>query len=251
MRGLLVLSVVAVCGCRVLAGTVSVIGFAGGASDSIPGGVFVTSQNMNIDLGTRLYVGCFNDLGQLNTTINNFNNGIATYNQTFADLSANFVNFGTGGNYGGPSQIGTTVANEFVFNNSTSALGSGIQTNFLTSVGYNINVPYGSISGIKYSMAVGSLRDIYIWTAFNNEIALIRNLDGFGVGSWITPTNDLATLSLNTRDINNQSEVLIGNYVSPQEGSIGLIQTAAPEPSSLSLLALGVVVVAPGRRKRV
>jgi len=235
---------------RVLAGNVAIVGFAGGASDSIPGGVFATSENMSIDLGTRLYVGCFNDLGQLNTTINNFNNGIAGYSQVFADLTANFINFGTGGNYGRPSQIGTTVANEFVFNNSTSALSSSIQTNILTSIGYNINVPYGSISGIQYSMAVGSLRDIYIWTAFNNEIALVRNLDGSGASYWSTPSNDLASLTLNTKDINNQSEVLIGNYVSPQEGSIGFIQTAAPEPSSLSLLALGGLVVALRRRKQ-
>jgi hypothetical protein len=237
MRSLLVLLVVAVCGCRVLAGTVGVFGHGGGSSESNPGGVFVTSKNMSIDLGTRLYVGCFNDLGQLNATINKFNNGIATYAQTFADLTSNFIDFGTGGNFGIVNQTGTVVANQFVFNRSSSEFSSTIEAN----LGRPINVPFGTISEVQYSVVVGFLRDIYIWTAFNNEIALVRNLDGAGLRSWFTPSHDGVGATLITADINNQSEVLIGNYVSPQVGPIGLIQTAVPEPSSLSLLVLGGV----------
>jgi hypothetical protein len=229
---------------RAFAGVVTVIGFAGGSSDTSPGAIFVTSQNTNIDLGTRLYVGCFNDLAQLNATITSYKNGTATYAQTFADLTSNFVNFGTGGNYGFINQSGTLMPNQFTFNNNRSLLINGNSGLY--------NVSYGSISSVSYSVSVGNGRDIFMWTAFNDEIALVRNLDGIGATFWTTPYNDVAGIILNTSGINSESEVLIGNYVPPQTGAIGFIKTAAsiPEPSSLSLLALGGVLVAVSRRKR-
>jgi len=241
--------IVALLESRVLAGSLVIVGFSAGSTDSEPGGVFVTSQNMSIDLGTRLYVGCFNDLGLLGNTINNYKNGTFTYEQTFADLTSNFVSFGGGWNYGTPNQPGTMVAGQFVFNNSSSAISSTGQQFILSSINHHINIFYGTIDNIIYSRALGIPRDIYMWTAFNNEIALVRNLDGIGTTLWTTPPDDFSSKTLNTSMINNQSEVLIGNYISPQVGSVGFIQTATPEPSSLSLLALGGVMVVLSRRK--
>jgi hypothetical protein len=230
--------VIAFWGSRVVAGNVNILGFAPGQYEYGPGAVFVTSQNTNIDLGTRLYVGCFSDLGQLNATINNFKNGTTTYYQTITDLTSNFSNFGSGGDFGAVRQNGTTVEGQFVFNNSSSAVHSN-----LWPYNFYFNVPYGSINDVRFSTTVGGARDIYMWTAFDNEIALIRD------SYWTTPTSDLGSITLNTLAINNQSEVLIGDYINPQEGGIGFIRTV-PEPSAISLLVFGGVVVALGRRKK-
>ena len=99
------------------AATITLVG--NGASS---GAIFVTSSFGNIDLGTRLRVGTFNDLTALNNAISAFNAGTANYAATLSALNSNFADLGTNlTNFGSGSQVGTGVsASQVVFNTTAS-----------------------------------------------------------------------------------------------------------------------------------
>ena len=223
------------------AATITLVG--NGASS---GAIFVTSSFGNIDLGTRLRVGTFNDLTALNNAISAFNAGTADYAATLSALNSNFADLGTNvTNYGNGSQVGTGVsANQVVFNTTAS-----LSINGAAAATYNVF--NGSIQNVTYSSSIGASKNLYIWAAFNNEIGIVRNVDGTGTTAWITPTSDLSGVTLNLSGINSQSEVLLGTYTDYATGSDLLrLQAAIPEPSTGTLMMIGAVGLVAMRRLR-
>jgi len=226
------------------AGTVTIVGNGAGG-----GPIFVTSTGGSIAINTRVYVGAFTDVTVLNSTIANYLAGSANYATTLTALQNNFVNLGTGGNFGTVSQVAggssgyTTSTTELRFNNITSLAINGAA-----------NAPYntfnGTISGVNYSLAagIGSSKNIYLWTASGAEsgIAIVRNANGSGTAAWITPLSDGTGITMNLSGLQataggtvEPSEVLLGKVTEYASGS-DLIALSIPEPSSATLLAIGV-----------
>ena len=223
------------------AGTVTIVGNGSGG-----GPIFVTSSGENIAIGTRVYVGTFSDVTALNSTISNFLTGSANYAATVAALQSNFVNIGTGvTNYGSVSQL---AVNGAVFTPSTSQFGFNARTSLAINgaPAVNYNTFNGTIANVNYSLSIGTAKNLYIWTASNDDssIGIVRNANGTGTAAWITPATDSSGVSMNLSGLQasgvmDTSEVLLGNVSDFASGS-DLIALAIPEPSSASLLALGV-----------
>jgi hypothetical protein len=223
------------------AATVTMVG--NGASG---GAIFVTSSFGNIDLGTRLRVGTFGDSTLLNSTIAAFNAGTASYAATLSALNSNFADLGTNvTNYGNASQVGTGVSSSQVVFNATASLAIN------GAVAATYNVFTGSIQNVTYSSSIGASKNLYIWAAFNNEIGIVRNVDGTGTTAWVTPASDLSGVTLNLSGINSQSEVLLGAYTDYATGSdLIRLQAAIPEPSTGALMMIGGVGLVALRRLR-
>jgi len=223
------------------AATVTLVG-NGAAS----GPIFATSTLGNIDLGTRIRVGTFFDISLLNNAISAFKTGASSYSDTLLALSNNFGDLGTGvANYGSASQVGTGVsASQFVFNTTANLAINGAPT-----AAYNVFT--GSIQSVTYSASIGASKNLYIWTAFNNEIGIVRNVDGTGTTAWTSPTSDLSGVTMNLSGINSQAEVLLGSYVDYASGSDMITLAQTPEPSAGVLLIIGsVATFVLGRRKK-
>jgi hypothetical protein len=223
------------------AATITLVG-NGAAS----GPIFATSTLGNIDLGTRIRVGTFFDISLLNNAISAFKTGASSYSDTLLALSNNFGDLGTGvANYGSASQVGTGVsASQFVFNTTANLAINGAPT-----AAYNVFT--GSIQSVTYSASIGASKNLYIWTAFNNEIGIVRNADGTGTTAWTTPTSDLSGVTMNLSGINSQAEVLLGSYVDYASGSDMITLAQTPEPSAGVLLIIGsVATFVLGRRKK-
>jgi len=223
------------------AATITLVG-NGAAS----GPIFATSTLGNIDLGTRIRVGTFFDISLLNNAISAFKTGASSYSDTLLALSNNFGDLGTGvTNYGSASQVGTGVsASQFVFNTTANLAINGAPT-----AAYNVFT--GSIQSVTYSASIGASKNLYIWTAFNNEIGIVRNVDGTGTTAWTTPTSDLSGVTMNLSGINSQAEVLLGSYVDYASGSDMITLAQTPEPSAGVLLVIGsVATFVLGRRKK-
>jgi len=223
------------------AGTITLVGNGGGS-----GPIFVTSSFGNIDLGTRLRVGTFNDLTVLNNTISAFVAGTQNYASTLSALNSNFADLGTNvTNYGNGSQVGTGVSSSQVVFNTTASLA----INGATAATYNVF--NGSIQNVNYSSSIGASKNLYIWTAFNSEIGIVRNVDGTGTTSWITPTSDLSGVTMNLSGINSQSEVLLGTYTDYLTGNdLIRLAPAIPEPSTGALMMIGAAGLVALRRLR-
>jgi hypothetical protein len=222
------------------AGTITVVGNGAGN-----GPIFVSSTSNSIGLGTRVRIGTFTDLAALTASISNYLAGSANYASTFASLNSNFVDIGTGvTNYGTSSQValGNTTfvpsSSQFGFNATTSLAINGVTGSYNT---FN-----GTITGVNYSLSVGANKNLYIWTAFNNELAIIRNADGGGTAAWTTPTSDGANITMNLSGLQSpaggamqNSEVLLGSVLDYATGSdLIRLQAAIPEPSSIALVAV-------------
>ena len=223
------------------AATVTLVG-NGAAS----GPIFATSTLGNIDLGTRIRVGTFFDISLLNNAISAYKTGASSYSDTLLALSSNFGDLGTGvSNYGSASQVGTGVsASQFVFNTTANLAINGAPT-----AAYNVFT--GSIQSVTYSASIGASKNLYIWTAFNNEIGIVRNVDGTGTTAWTSPTSDLSGVTMNLSGINSQAEVLLGSYVDYASGSDMITLAQTPEPSAGVLLVIGsVATFVLGRRKK-
>jgi len=228
------------------AGTITIVGNGAGG-----GPIFVTSAGTSIDIGTRVRIGIFNDLAVLNNTILNANsNGFAA---TLASLNSNFVDLGTGAtNFGSSSQTAnggasfTPGTTQFRFNNITSLAVNGVTSNWNT---FN-----GQITNVNYSLSVGTAKNLYMWVAFNDEIGIVRNADGTGTASWITPASDLSGVTMNLSGLQasgvvQSSEVLLGSITEYGSGSDLIRLQVIPEPSVASLLILGMAIFAQ-RKKR-
>jgi len=223
------------------AATVTLVG--NGASS---GPIFATSTLGNIDLGTRIRVGTFFDISLLNNAISAFKTGASSYSDTLLALSNNFGDLGTGvTNYGNASQVGTGVsASQFVFNTTAS-----LAINGAPAAAYNVFT--GSIQSVTYSASIVASKNLYVWTAFNNEIGIVRNVDGTGTTAWTSPTSDLSGVTMNLSGINSQAEVLLGSYVDYASGSDMITLAQTPEPSAGVLLVIGsVATFVLGRRKK-
>jgi len=228
------------------AGTVTIVGNGSGS-----GPIFVTSTGGNIAINTRVYVGTFSNDALLSSTVSNYLAGSSNYAATLAALQNNFVNIGTGAtNYGAVAQVAvggaayTATTTELRFNAINSlAINGAAATNYNT---FN-----GSITGVNYSLSIGTAKNLYIWTASDADsgIAIVRNANGSGTAAWITPAADATGVTLNLSGLQVTSggsveaaEVLLGTVSDYATGSdlIALKAMAIPEPSSASLLALGV-----------
>jgi hypothetical protein len=229
------------------AATITLVGNGAGG-----GPVFVTSGLTNINLGTRLRVGTFLDLTSLNNTISAFKSGATDYSNTLLALNSNFSDLATGvTNYGNASQTGTGVSSSQVVFNTTANLA----INGAASTAYNVF--NGSIQSVTYSSSIGASKNLYIWTAFNNEIGIVRNANGTGTAAWTTPTSDLSGVTLNLSGLQastggalDSSEILLGTGYDYSTGSdLIALQAAVPEPTTSVLIMLGGMVVLAMRRK--
>lgn len=225
------------------ASTFTIVGNGAGG-----GPIFLSSTFANIDIGTRVRIGVFSDLTLLNSTIAAFTNtnNPTSYADTLSALNSNFIDLGTGvTNFGSSSQTANGGASfspstsQFGFNNLTSLTVNGVSGTYNT---FN-----GSLSNVNSSLAVGvgTGKNLYIWTAFNSEIAIVRNADGTGTGAWVTPS-DAANVTLNLSGLQataggtmQSSEVLLGKIVEYSSGPDLIL--LIPEPSSSSLLVLAAL----------
>ena len=228
----------------VSAATITLVGNGAGS-----GAIFTTSSYSNIALGNRLRVGTFLDQTVLNNAISAFNAGTADYLTTLSALNSNFTDLGTNATgFGAASQTGTGVsATQVVFNTTASLAING-------AAAATYNVFNGSIggSGITWSSSIGFSKNLYMWTAYNSEIGIVRNVDGTGTTAWTSPTSDLSSVTMNLSGINSQSEVLLGSYVDYASGSdLIALSAGIPEPSTGVLMALGAfgLVVLRNRKK--
>jgi hypothetical protein len=236
---------------RSIAGTVTIVGNGAGG-----GPIFVTSTLGNIDIGTRVRVGTFFDVTSLNNTISAFKTGVASYSDTLLALSNNFGDIGTGvTNYGNSSQ---TANGGSGFTPSTSAFGfNNLTTLVVNGVSGAWNTFNGSMTSVNYSLSIGSSKSLYMWTAFNNEIAIVRNANGSGTGAWTTPTSDASNVTLNMSGLQataggavETAEVLLGNVTDYSTGPDFIALQAVPEPSTGALLVIGAFGVVAMRRLR-
>jgi len=228
------------------AATVTLVGNGAGG-----GPIFVTSALTNINLGTRLRVGTFLDLTALNNSITAFRSGTTDYANTLLALNNNFADLGTNvTNYGNASQVGTGVSSSQVVFNTTASLA----INGATAATYNVF--NGSIQNVNYSSSIGASKNLYIWTAFNDEIAIVRNANGTGTANWFTPTSDLSGVTLNLSGLQasaggvlESSEILLGTGINYNSGSDLIALEAVPEPSTGILVMLGGSLILALRRK--
>jgi hypothetical protein len=223
-------------------GTVTIVGNGAGSAP-----IFVTSTGTSIAMNTRVYIGTFSDVAVLNSTISNYLAGSANYATTLTALQSNFVNLGTGGTYGSVSQaavgVGSTYTSsttEFRFNGVTSLVING-------AAATNYNTFNGGINSVTYSSSIGFAKNLYIWTASDADsgIAIVRNANGTGTSAWITPVADATGVTMNLSGLQTSGaidagEVLLGTVSDYASGSDLIALKAIPEPSSASLLALGV-----------
>jgi hypothetical protein len=193
-------------------------------------GPYITSSvGADIAIGTRLRVGTFTDTVALGNAIQAFTTGTSDYLATLVALNSVFTDLGTNvTNYGNANQTGTGVsATQAVFNTTASLLVNGVTAAH--------NVFSGSIANVNYSSSIGSNKSVYVWTAYSGEIGIFRD------STWTTPASDLTALTLNLNTISAGSDILLGSYQDYAAGNDQLrLASAIPEPSSASLLALGV-----------
>ena len=236
------------------AGTVTIVGNGAGS-----GPIFVTSTGASIAINTRVYVGTFSDESLLSSTVSNYLAGSANYAATVAALQSNFVNIGTGvTNYGAVSQTAvngaayTTSTTELRFNGITSLAING-------AAAANYNTFNGSITGVNYSLSIGTAKNLYIWTASSADsgIAIVRNANGTGTANWVTPSSDATGVTMNLSGLQGTAggsveaaEVLLGTVSDYATGSDLIALRAIPEPSSVSLLAIGVAGLVALRARR-
>lgn len=240
LKKLLTIALLGFSGCISQAATVTLVGNGAGS-----GAILVTSSLGNIDLGTRLRIGTFTDAGLLSSAISAFTAGTATYSATITALNSNFVDLGTNvTNFGNANQTGTGVSASQVVLNTTASLA----INGAASATYNVF--NGGIANVTYSSSIGASKNLYLWTAFNNEIGIVRNVDGTGTTAWVTPASDLSSVTMNLSGINSSSEVLLGTYVDYASGSDLIALAAIPEPSTGMLLMAGFVTFVAMRRLR-
>jgi len=219
----------------------SVIIVANGAST---GPVITTSTGGNLDLGTRLRVGRFTDTTVLNNTIAQFLSGANSYSSTTSLLEGNFVDLGTGGNYGNASQTSSLITV-----NSTQFLVNTTASLTINGVARTMNVANGQITPVTYSAAagIGLSSPLYVWAAFNNEIGIYR------ATTWSTPASDLSNLTMNLNGLtaaNSGTTVLLGSYTDNASGNDFLALAAVPEPSTGALMMIGAVGLVAMRRLR-
>jgi hypothetical protein len=234
-----------------VAGTVTIVGNGAGG-----GPIFLTSSEGLVDIGTRVRVGTFTDSTLLNNAISAFKTGTSDYSSTLLALNNNFVDIGTGAtNYGTVNQIAVGGA---LFTPSTSSFGfNGITSLTVNGAVGSYNTFNGTISNVNYSLSLGAAKSLYIWTAFNNEIGIVRNANGSGTAAWTTPGSDSSGVTMNLSGLQataggslESAEILLGTYTDYSSGPDIVKLQAVPEPSTGILMVLGAVGLIAVRSRR-
>ena len=231
------------------AGTVS-ISFTGLSSSPI----FVTSTLQSLATGTELYIGTFKSVSDLNTRIATYKAGVtgnstaeaqaaatALYSTTMNWLtsSSNFYSFPV--NATTITQTGGT-AGKVLFASSASRTVNGVAAPY---AGANASLSY---TYANYAGGVGS--QLWAFYGTGSEIAIVTD------STWTVPSSEIAGLTIGGAQLaatgaGVASELLLANYTdyayaasagvgSDLISSVAIAQTVIPEPSSASLLALGV-----------
>ena len=230
------------------AGTVTVS--ATGLSSSP---IFVTSTLASLSVGTQLYIGNFLDSDALATRIATYKSGVEGIGNSLAEAQ-------TAANTASASLYTSTfnwLSNSANFKSLPAAANSITQTGgaagqilFASS---STTRTVNGVTGVAYAGATGTMEVTYAsfgtagsklwaWYATGTEIGIFTD------SSWTIPGSASAPLTIGTAALGNSaSEILLGTYTDYASGS-DLISSAAisktltviPEPSSASLLALGV-----------
>jgi hypothetical protein len=241
------------------AGTVTVS--ATGVSNSP---IFVTSTLASLSVGTQLYIGNFLDSAALATRIATYKTGVegignslaeaqtaantaaaTLYSSTFNWLSssANFKSLPAAAN--SISQAG--AAGRFLFASSATRSVNGVSGTYAGATG-TMDVTYASF---------GTNSQLWAWYATGSEIGIFTD------STWTIPGSPSAPMTIGSAALGNfASEILLGTYTdylyAPTGVGIDLISSAAisktltviPEPSSASLLVLGVAGLVALRARR-
>jgi hypothetical protein len=221
---------------KVAAATVTVAAVANNSST----GQYISNDGNLVTTGL-VKVGFFRQSSfyDIQSVINNWSSS-TTALEKYNSLNSLFTPIGTeisppptGGTYGGSTTgLYSTPYGGWIFSSTGRIAGAASYIDLAL-------VPQGS--------------QIYQW-AFNNfdftfdsadaptEWALVTSRDPYG---WMIP--GIGGLSTVLSRVTTQDDVLLG---SDNGNNVNMTPISAPEPSSLSLLALGGVLVALGRRKR-
>lgn len=227
--------------------------------------IFVTNDLQSIALGTELNIGIFSDPDALNTVISSYKAGVTGVGTTDSEVQTdalnkamqlydNTVNWLTNpSNFISLPAFATSITQasyyelgKIVFNDTRSRVVNGRAGTYGSSV--------ATMSLDYYNFAPNS--KIWMWYATGSEIAIVTD------STWVLPSSNVASLTLSTMALmstgeGNSSELLLATYTDYSSGSDLIssvkvqVPVSAPEPSSLSLLAIAGVVVALGRRKRI
>jgi len=220
--------------------------------------IFVTSSLASVAANTQLYIGTFKNVSDLNGIISTYKAGVsgtsiadastkagALYTSTFSWLtsSANFYNFASAAN------------------SITQTAGISGQVAFTTSALRTVNGVSGTYAGASGTMDVtyanyggGTGAQLWAFYGTGSEIALVTD------ATWVVPANNASGLTIGTAQLASSgsgaaSELLLANYTDYLSGSdlissVAVAQTVIPEPSSASLLALGVAGLVALRARR-
>ena len=237
------------------AGTVTVS--ATGLSSSP---IFVTSTLASLSGGTQLYIGNFLDSAALATRIATYKTGVEGIGnslaeaQTAANTAAATLYSSTFNWLSSSSNFKSLPA---AANSISQAGGAAGQILFASSATRTVNGVSGTYAGATGTMDVtyasfGTGSKLWAWYATGSEIGIFTD------STWTIPLTASAPMTVGTAALGNSaSEILLGTYTDYASG-IDLISSAAisktltviPEPSSASLLALGVAGLVALRARR-
>jgi hypothetical protein len=220
--------------------------------------IFVTSSLSSLAANTQLYIGTFKNVSDLNGIISTYKAGVSgtssgdasakaatLYTSTFNWLtsSANFYNFVSSAN-----SITQTagIAGQVAFTTSATRTVNGVAASYAGASG-TMDVTYANYGG-------GLGAPLFAFYGTGSEIALVTD------STWIVPANNASGVTIGTAQLASSgsgvaSELLLANYIDYATGSdlissVAIAQTVIPEPSSASLLALGVAGLVAMRARR-
>jgi len=221
--------------------------------------VFATSTGATVALNTTLYLGAFKSSFDLNALITTYKAGVTgdsisdasakaalLYTSTMNSLtsSANFYNFAapmTATTQSNPLPLGTIG-----FTTSANRIINGVSSAY-AGVGGGFAVSYATFTP-------GANTQLYAFYGTGSEIAIVTD------SAWLVPSSDVGGLSIASTVLssNLSSEILLATYVDYTGAgdlikSLGVAQSVVPpipEPSSASLLALGMVGLVALRARR-
>jgi hypothetical protein len=219
----------------------------------------VTSTLSSVAANTQLYIGTFKNVTDLNTIISTYKAGVTgtsvldastkaatLYTSTFNWLtgSANFYNFASAAN----SITQTSgIAGQVAFTTSATRTVNGLAASYAGANG-TMDVTYAN-----YGAGTGA--QLWAFYGTGSEIAIVTD------ATWIVPANNASGLTIGTAQLASTgsgvaSELLLATYTdyasgSDLIGSVAIAQTVTiPEPSSASLLALGMAGLVALRARR-
>jgi len=211
--------------------------------------IFVTSTLQSLTTGLELYVGTFKNVSSLNQVISTYKAGVSASNASLAQAAAATL-------YSDTMTWLTSSSNFYSFpaNATTitqSPVGATGKVLFTSTATRTVNGVSGTYAGASASMdytyanyAGGTGAQLWAFYGTGSEIAIVTD------STWVVPGTNSAGLTIGTAQLASSgsgvaSELLLANYNDYVSGSdlissVAVAQTVIPEPSSASLLALGV-----------